>query len=440
MSVTFPWFSPTESELVRVKVRAIEDKKCMKLDPSGNIWGFFGWTTVSEDTTEIVLTEGEIDAMTVYQETGLPSLSLPNGASSLPVELIAMLERFQTIYLWMDDDVPGREGARMCLKKLGRHRCKVVWCRDGGNSGPKDANDALQKYEISTILSKAQIVPHDHILRFEDIRREIQEQLTSYNSISGISFGSALPTLTKILKGHRPGEFTIVTGRTGQGKTTMLSQLSIDLCEQGVHTLWGSFEIKNARLGAKMLQQHSKKSLRGCSDREFNDAADAFSQLPLWFLSYYGTTDIDDVLDAMEFAVYSKDVKHVVLDNLQFMTSGAYRESDTFKILDQAIHKLRLFATDFNVHISLVIHPRKDDESQLLTLSSIFGTAKATQESDNVIILQTNGAIKYLDIRKNRFDGSLGCVPFKFNEKTLRYEEMEPDEVLAMEQEYANSL
>ena len=42
MSVTFPWFSPTESELVRVKVRAIEDKKCMKLDPSGNIWGFFG--------------------------------------------------------------------------------------------------------------------------------------------------------------------------------------------------------------------------------------------------------------------------------------------------------------------------------------------------------------------------------------------------------------
>ena len=141
----------------------------------------------------------------------------------------------------------------MCLKKLGRHRCKVVWCRDGGNSGPKDANDTLQllrslqmehttqigemerrllgikesrsaeseeyrmaememesmkrrfqeeerKYDISTILSKAQIVPHDHILRFEDIRREIQEQLTSYNSISGMSFGSALPTLTKILK------------------------------------------------------------------------------------------------------------------------------------------------------------------------------------------------------------------------------------------------
>ena len=35
-----------------------------------------------------------------------------------------------------------------------------------------------------------------------------------------------------------------------------------------------------------------------------------------------------------------------------------------------------------------MIHPRKEDENQPLKMSSIFGTAKATQEADMVIILQ----------------------------------------------------
>ena len=49
----------------------------------------------------------------------------------------------------------------------------------------------------------------------------------------------------------------------------------------------------------------------------------------------------------------------------------AIATGDIFRVIDTAIHKLRQFASNFNVHITLVIHPRKDDESQLLTLSSV---------------------------------------------------------------------
>ena len=37
----------------------------------------------------------------------LPSISLPNGCNSLPVELIPLLERFERIYLWLDNDKSG---------------------------------------------------------------------------------------------------------------------------------------------------------------------------------------------------------------------------------------------------------------------------------------------------------------------------------------------
>lgn len=40
--------------------------------------------------------------------------------------------------------------------------------------------------------------------------------------------------LTQILKGHRAGELTVLTGATGSGKTTFLSEYSLDLCIQGV--------------------------------------------------------------------------------------------------------------------------------------------------------------------------------------------------------------
>ena len=42
------------------------------------------------------------------------------------------------------------------------------------------------------------------------------------------------PNLSNILKGHRAGELTIFTGPTDSGKTTLMSELSLDLSSQGV--------------------------------------------------------------------------------------------------------------------------------------------------------------------------------------------------------------
>ena len=44
------------------------------------------------------------------------------------------------------------------------------------------------------------------------------------------------------------GELTLVSGYTGRGKTTWLSEYSIDLAECGIKTLWGSFEVRWERL------------------------------------------------------------------------------------------------------------------------------------------------------------------------------------------------
>ena len=238
-------------------------------------------------------------------------------------------------------------------------------------------------------------------------------------------------------------------------KTTVLSQLSLDYCAQGVNTLWGSFEIKNFKLAKTMLGQYSGLDFT-CNAEQFNHYADQFEQLPMYFMRFFGSSSVDQVLDAMDYAVYMHDVQHVVLDNLQFMLAGQSDKLDKFDMQDKAINEFRHFATHKNVHITLVIHPRKEADLRPLGVSSVFGSAKATQEADNVIILQaptppsvfTNGSYggdasgwmgqkavagsemdKYrrLQIMKNRYDGEVGVIPFLYDRATGRIQEVDKD-------------
>jgi twinkle protein len=70
-----------------------------------------------------------------------------------------------------------------------------------------------------------------------------------------------------------------------------------------------------------------------------------------------------------------------------------------------------------------VVHPRKEDEGAKLGMSSFYGSAKATQEADTVLILQSDGKRKFVDVKKNRFDGKIGHSPLYFQRKSGRYSE-----------------
>ncbi|KAG1707253.1 hypothetical protein DVH05_026447 [Phytophthora capsici] len=402
-------------DVVRLKLRAVDDKAKQQLVPKGGSWGLFGWNTVPAAAGELVLTEGEFDAMAVHQATGIAAVSLPNGCQSLPPSVLPLLERFKRIYLWMDNDASGQSNVEKFAAKLGMARCYIVRMPTNAASSPvKDANDALRAgLDLTAIVNAADRVPHSQITTFEELRRDVYEEIVNPLKACGVQ-SRAFPSLNRMMKGHRMGEVTVLTGPTGCGKTTFLSQLSLDLCGQGVSTLWGSFEIKNTRLMHKMLTQLAQRNLSG-DVKAFESAADRFEALPMYFLRFFGSTDVDEVLDAMDYAVYAYDVQHILLDNVQFMMAGQGRGYDKFERQDSALDKFRKFASAKNVHLTLVIHPRKEQEDQDLTLSSVFGTAKATQEADNVLILQRTRGESKLDIRKNRFDGTLGSIPLKFD-------------------------
>lgn len=419
--VTFPMYNE-EGKLVRHKVRSIKTKSYMRLQPKGGGWGLFGIDTVPADAKEVVLTEGEFDAMAVYQMTGRPAISLPNGASSLPIQLLPALERFEKIILWMDKDLAGQNGAKQFSRKLGLKRCTSVITEDC-----KDANDGLLKnLDLNQVLCSAKVVPHEEIVTFDDLREEVFYEFSHSKALEGLKCKS-LPLLNSYFSGLRNGELTIYSGHTGIGKTTLLSQLSLDYCLQGMPTLWGSFEVGNVRLAGRLLKQlagaHGKSIMEG--KENYDLWADKFAELPMYFMTYHGSIDIQQVIDAMDYANYVYDCSHIVLDNLQFMTSTQGYGRDRFAVQDHAVSEIRDFCTKRHVHVSLVVHPRKEDDDRRIMTASVFGSAKATQEADNLIVLQraNETALRSLDVMKNRFNGNTGQVKLRFDREKHLYVE-----------------
>ena len=101
-----------------------------------------------------------------------------------------------------------------------------------------------------------------------------------------------------------------------------------------------------------------------------------------------------------------------------------------FDLQDRVVSDLRRMATDKNVHIFLIIHPKKVEDDHNLNVSSIFGTAKCTQEADSVMILQKSELpnIRTIQVHKNRYDGEVGNQHLAFYPETKRYFEITPFE------------
>ncbi len=214
----------------RIKARALERKSWQRLDPPGGGWGLFGLHTVPDDCKTLILTEGEYDAMAVHQATGLPAVSLPNGCRSLPLQVLPLLERFEKIILWMDSDEPGREGAEKFAKKLGVNRTYIVQCAEA-----KDANDALLRGDIDmkACIDQAALLPHDRILTFGDLRKDVLKELLEPDLYSGTAIPS-LPKFNQLIKGFRRGEMTVLTGPTGCGKVSSLLLLPSFLKDKSI--------------------------------------------------------------------------------------------------------------------------------------------------------------------------------------------------------------
>mmetsp|Transcript_23375 Transcript_23375/g.36047 ORF Transcript_23375/g.36047 Transcript_23375/m.36047 type:complete len:146 (+) Transcript_23375:668-1105(+) len=143
--------------------------------------------------------------------------------------------------------------------------------------------------------SNARWLNQEKVVSLNSLSAQIHHRIMNMDKLQGIR-SQYFTFYNKMLKGMRKGELSVITGASGSGKTTFLSQLSIDFLTQGVPTLWGSFEIKNEVLGETMVQQFKRQKLDQNKPDLTKTSLEEFSQYPLHFLNFYGSTDWTEVM------------------------------------------------------------------------------------------------------------------------------------------------
>ena len=286
----------------------------------------------TKNCSSCILVSSVLDSVILSSRTDIPVIALPDSSNLYP-DHIPFLDEFETIFIWLNNDVQGVQNSKLFAQKIDEKKCRLV-----SSEYPNPFNAVRQRVCVDEALSSAKSIYHQFLTNFENLRDSVYLEFIQSDELMGTKWKRFDP-LNSILGGFRRGELTIFSGRTGSGKTTFLSEYSLDLCMEGVNTLWCSFEVKNTRLLKMMLKQFSLINLDE-EISEFNKVGDRFSKLPLFLTDFHGSQDITRVNEAMSHAVYVHDISHVIVDNMQFMlgTGAGY---DRFQAQDSAVELFR---------------------------------------------------------------------------------------------------
>jgi len=206
------------------------------------------------------------------------------------------------------------------------------------------------------------------------------------------------------------GELTILTGSSGSGKTTFLSQVMLNLMHY-TNVLIASMEMRPVIQIAKMIQQ---TGIKNPSDQDIEDFCNNYKN-KLWLFNAQGTTTEDDLVASLHFGKKVHDCDVFVIDSLMKVDSIA---EDDYGSQKKFLNKISCIARDLGIHIFLVAHTKKlADESIVPDASHILGSSHIRNLSDNIICLHRRKDVEQAKLLGEIEDGDNPCTSYLMIQK-----------------------
>lgn len=247
----FPIYS--EGRVIKQKIRSQLDKSKSTQRGDTKCMNMFGQSAFSPTKRlPIIVTEGEYDAMCMYQETGLPAISITRGSNGAHKELVTHLEwlsQWREVVLCFDMDEEGRKAASDCIGIFQPGTVKDI------KLPLKDANEMVlagRGKEIKQYISSAEVIRPSTIVSLLDIRDEILKQP---------EYGTPWPWkfLNNITYGCRLGETYMMAGPESCGKTQFMYEIVSHHLNQGCKVGFFDLERSNSQSTQRFLgAMHNK--------------------------------------------------------------------------------------------------------------------------------------------------------------------------------------
>lgn len=337
----------------------------------------------------LLICEGEIDAASIIESGYLNTVSVPLGAGNMHwiEENWDWLDEFESIIVWSDNDESGIKMRKDCIYRLGTWRTKYIetpnfFVKEDGKKIPlKDANDCLQiggKEFVLKLIGDAQDIPVKSVVDYSKI-----EEL-DISRMDGVTTGIK-PLDNELLKIFY-GTLTVLSGRPGSGKTSIIDQMIARTIDEDNPVFLFSKEMPE-----RMSANWFNTIIAGRRNLEEKTTADGRK----YYVVPYATqkrmqehynkklfiyrddepNDVDSVLKSAEECIRKYGVKLIALDNLMCLDLQC-SETDKNTAQTNLINALIKMASKFNVAIVLICHPKKtQDANSDIEMYDISGTS-----------------------------------------------------------------
>ena len=378
----------------------------------------FGMDLCDTNLQSIIISEGQIDALSLYEAGVRNVLSVPAGCENLKwvEECWDWLDQFDQIVLFGDNDVPGKRMVSQLVKRLGEGRCKVVHDYPLNHEGHecKDANEILMEcgdVALLDVLDSAKDVPVRGLI---DLATVVPEDPTSIPRIK-----TNIPALDERIGGLRDGAVTVFSGRPGNGKSTVAGLLLLNAIEQGVNVCAYSGE-----LGASEFQEWINLQAAGSDYITLKHDPVRGIQVPVvpedvaeairnWYAGKFFLFDnqqifesnqSESIIEVFTTAVRRYGCKLFLVDNLMMVTSDT---DDETRAQGKFMNMVKRFANKYQVHVIIVAHPRKAQYGKTtIGQDDIGGNSATIRLAHNGIVVEKPN----LRIIKSRDTGKLGLI------------------------------
>lgn len=306
----------------------------------------------------VIITEGELDALSYYQVVRCPTVSVRSSSSAKLDTAIdrSWLNSFERIYLAFDADGPGREAARAVANHFDYN--KVYDIRFPGGTR-KDANDYLragEDDELRNLFNNAKkFLPDNIISSLADLKKELIKPV-----LKGIPY--PFPTLTDMTYGLRTKEVVLITAQEGVGKTEVTHTLLHNLLKETNDAVGAIFlEESKSRLLQAVVGIELQKPIHlpdcDCTDAEKERALDQVvrSDDRLHVYSHFGSDDADSILDTIRFLVSARGCRWVIFDLISLAVSGLGGDREE-KALSYLSGRLALSTQELDYGLIMVSH------------------------------------------------------------------------------------
>jgi twinkle protein len=312
----------------------------------------FGAHAFQKTGRRVIVTEGEIDALSMSQVQGnkYPVVSLPNGAQSAKKHFAKMRDYylgFEEVVLLFDMDEPGRKAAKEAAEVLGS-RAKIA------ELPLKDANEMLVAGRVAELLDapwRAKAWRPDGIVDLASLKDQIRERPKE-----GLSW--VFPALTKLTYGKRLGELCAVGAGTGVGKTDFFTQDMVHMVRvHGQKIGIFSLEQKPSETGLRFVGKAAERPLHipdywdeAVFDRTWQDMV---REGKVFLYDNFGATEWSVVQNQIEYLYHAEGVQYFYLDHLTALAAAEENEKEG---LEQIMADMGALVKRIPIHITFISH------------------------------------------------------------------------------------